>query len=92
MSKDRPRDSDQGLVEMIAAPHFRSAADLTFEPTGPNNTVWHNATVTRERREKLNGHKALVLWFTGLSGSGKSTIAHTVEEHLHQRGCRTYVF
>ena len=32
------------------------------------------------------------MWFTGLSGSGKSTIAHTVEERLHQMGCRTYVF
>jgi len=56
------------------------------------NTVWHNATVTRDRREKLNGHKGAVIWFTGLSGAGKSTIAHTLEETLHQMGCRTYVF
>lgn len=55
------------------------------------NIVWHHATVTRARREKGNDHKAAVLWFTGLSGAGKSTIAHTVEERLHQRGCRTYV-
>jgi len=54
--------------------------------------VWHQATVTRERREKLNGHKSFVLWFTGLSGSGKSTVAHAVEEQLHQKGCRTFVF
>ena len=54
--------------------------------------VWHQATVTRERREKLNGHKSFVLWFTGLSGSGKSTVAHAVEEHLHQMDCRTFVF
>jgi len=33
-----------------------------------------------------------VLWFTGLSGSGKSTVAHAVEEQLHQKGCRTFVF
>ena len=57
-----------------------------------SNTVWHNATVTRERREKLNGHRGAVVWFTGLSGSGKSTLAHTVEERLHQMGCRTFVF
>jgi adenylylsulfate kinase len=57
-----------------------------------NNTVLHEATVTRECREKLNGHRALVVWFTGLPGSGKSTIAHKVEESLHQMGCRTYVF
>ncbi len=56
------------------------------------NVVWHHATVTRERREALNGHRSFVLWFTGLSGSGKSTLAHAVEERLHQRGCRTFVF
>ncbi len=56
------------------------------------NVVWHEASVTRERREKLNGHKSFVLWFTGLSGSGKSTVAHAVEEQLHQAGCRTFVF
>ena len=56
------------------------------------NTVWHNASVTREFREKLNGHKSMVLWFTGLSGSGKSTLAHTVEDRLHKLGCRTFVF
>lgn len=56
-----------------------------------SNTVWHHATVTRQRREALNGHRAAVIWFTGLSGSGKSTLAHAVEEELHQRGCRTFV-
>lgn len=56
-----------------------------------NNVVWHHATVTRARRERLNGHKSCVLWFTGLSGAGKSTLAHAVEEELHQRGCRTFV-
>jgi adenylylsulfate kinase len=56
-----------------------------------SNTVWHHATVTRERRELQNGHRSVVLWFTGLSGSGKSTLAHAVEEELHTRGCRTMV-
>ncbi|MCG7877371.1 MAG: adenylyl-sulfate kinase [Candidatus Thiodiazotropha taylori] len=56
------------------------------------NIVWHEATVTRERREKMNRHRAKLLWFTGLSGSGKSTLAHALEEELHQRDCRTYVF
>lgn len=59
---------------------------------GPDNIVWHHATVTRERREELNGHKSGVIWFTGLSCSGKSTIAHATEEKLHQLGCRTFVF
>jgi adenylylsulfate kinase len=55
------------------------------------NTIYHNATVTRERRNQLNEHKSVVIWFTGLSGSGKSTLAHSVEEELHNLGCRTYV-
>ncbi|MEW8462471.1 MAG: adenylyl-sulfate kinase [Candidatus Thiodiazotropha endolucinida] len=57
-----------------------------------DNVFWHHATVTRERREKMNLHRAKLLWFTGLSGAGKSTLAHALEERLHQRGCRTYVF
>ena len=55
------------------------------------NTVWHHATVTRERRQTLNKHKSTILWFTGLSGAGKSSLAHAVEERLHQLACRTYV-
>lgn len=58
----------------------------------PGNTVWHHATVTTERRERLNGHRAVVVWFTGLSGAGKSTLAHAVEEALHMQGRRTFVF
>ena len=57
-----------------------------------NNITWHSALVTRERREKQNGHKSFILWFTGLPSSGKSTIAHAVEEELYKKGCRTFVF
>lgn len=57
-----------------------------------SNVVWHHATVTRSRRETLNGHRGVILWFTGLSGAGKSTIAHALEERLHMMGCRTFVF
>ena len=58
-----------------------------------SNTVWHHATVNRERREGNRNipHKSLLVWFTGLSGSGKSTIAHAVEEQLFQLGAKTYV-
>lgn len=55
------------------------------------NVVWHHATVTRQRREQLHAHRGVVLWFTGLSASGKSTLAHAVEEALHEKGCRTFV-
>ncbi len=56
-----------------------------------SNTVWHHASVTRDRRRKLNGHRSAAIWFTGLSGSGKSTLAHAVEERLYQMKCRTFV-
>lgn len=55
------------------------------------NTVWHNAIIKRQDREKLHGHKSVVLWFTGFSGSGKSTLAHAVEEHLYEKGISTFV-
>lgn len=58
--------------------------------TSPN-VVWHRSTVSRDDRAERNGHKSLVLWFTGLSASGKSTLAHAVEEHLHGVGCNTFV-
>jgi adenylylsulfate kinase len=61
-------------------------------PTKSSNVVWHNATVTRKRREAMNGHGSVILWFTGLSGAGKSSLAHAVEEELHQLNCRTFVF
>jgi adenylylsulfate kinase len=56
-----------------------------------SNVVWHHATVTRERRQQQNGHKSVILWFTGLSGAGKSSLAHAVEEQLYQLGSRTFV-
>lgn len=59
--------------------------------TKSSNTVWHHATVTRERRQQLNKHKSTILWFTGLSGAGKSSLAHALEEKLYQLGCSTYV-
>ena len=55
------------------------------------NLVYHHATVTRERRNQLSKHKSVVLWFTGLSGSGKSTMSHALEERLFNKGCRTFV-
>ncbi len=59
--------------------------------TVSENITWHTATVSRADREKLNSHKSAVLWFTGLSGAGKSSLAHAVEDRLFKLGCRTYV-
>ncbi len=53
--------------------------------------VWHNSAVSTAARERLNGHRGGVLWFTGLSGSGKSTIANRVDELLYARRCHTTV-
>ncbi|MEK8019366.1 MAG: adenylyl-sulfate kinase [Candidatus Parabeggiatoa sp.] len=60
-------------------------------PAKSSNTVWHHATVTRQRRAKLNHHQSILLWFTGLSGAGKSTLAHALEERLYQMGSHTFV-
>ena len=55
------------------------------------NIVWHQGNVTREDREKIDGHKGCTMWFTGLSGSGKSTIAVALEKALWDRGVRSYI-
>jgi adenylylsulfate kinase len=57
-----------------------------------NNVTWFNGYLSREDREKLHGHKGAVIWFTGLSASGKSTIARHLEKMLYNMGCSTYVF
>lgn len=55
------------------------------------NIVWHQASVSKQEREKATGNKSLVLWFTGLSGSGKSTVANVVSRKLFEAGKNTYV-
>jgi adenylylsulfate kinase len=54
------------------------------------NIIKHEFTISRKRRNEANKHPSFVLWFTGLSGSGKSTIANAVEEQLFARGMQTY--
>lgn len=56
-----------------------------------SDVVWHQASVSHDDHVKLNGHKPAVLWFTGLSGSGKSTVANAVDLMLHQLNAKTYV-
>ena len=55
------------------------------------NLTKHDFIVSRQRREKVNGHKGMLLWFTGLSGSGKSTIANNLDDKLNALGKRTYI-
>ncbi|GKX58962.1 adenylyl-sulfate kinase [Leminorella grimontii] len=56
-----------------------------------DNIVWHAHAVSRQDREGLNGHLGALVWLTGLSGSGKSTIAGALEQALHQLRVRTYL-
>lgn len=57
-----------------------------------NSNIYQQAlSITREDREHLNGHRGKVIWLTGLSGSGKSTIANALEEKLHSHGLHTYI-
>ncbi|MDB4325008.1 adenylyl-sulfate kinase [Flavobacteriaceae bacterium] len=55
------------------------------------HTVTQNYKITKAQRETLHGHKAYLLWFTGLSGSGKSTLANLVEMELYKKGLSTYI-
>ena len=56
-----------------------------------NNLFWQESNITRSHREKLIGQKGKVLWFTGLSGAGKTTIANLVEKKLNESGKLTYL-
>jgi len=55
------------------------------------NIVWHSGGVERDARVERNGHRGAVVWLTGLSGSGKSTIAVELERRLFDQGCQTYI-
>lgn len=52
---------------------------------------WHQQSISREDRERLNGHRGCVVWFTGLSGSGKSTVANLVDHKLHAMQVHTFL-
>ena len=55
------------------------------------NLTWHDVVIKRDDLEKMNNHKGATIWFTGLSGSGKSTVADFVARILHERGVRTAI-
>ena len=67
----------------------------TANPPGSTGTsaniVWHQTSVTRQQRTAQRGHRSAVLWLTGLSGSGKSTVANAVDTALQRRGLASYV-
>ena len=62
-----------------------------MKDTKSKNIYWHSGEISKEDRERQTGHKSVCIWFTGLSGSGKSTIAIKLEEKLFESGIKTYV-
>jgi len=60
--------------------------------TSEKNVIWFDGYVKREERNKKYGHKSGVVWLTGLSASGKSTIAHHLEKKLFEEGIKVYTF
>lgn len=68
-----------------------AAGMIKFALRRARNVHVHKLDIDKSARQSLNGHKSKVLWFTGLSGSGKSTIANALELELHSRGIRTYI-
>ena len=68
-----------------------AAGLIQFSLRRSKNIFEQNLSINKNLRHKLNNHKSKVLWLTGLSGSGKSTIANELEKKLYERGIRTYV-
>ncbi len=60
-------------------------------PLKSKNIVWSEYKIAKEDRARRNGHKSAVIWLTGLSGSGKSTIANALDCALYEAGCQSYV-
>lgn len=68
-----------------------SGAGLIKDKAESRNVVWHESKVSKADRVAIKGHKPCILWFTGLSGAGKSTIAGAVEGYLNKYGIHTYL-
>src|SRR3546814_4252350 len=69
-------------------PQQTSRATMTEQKA--TNVTWHEGEVTRADRNQLLGQKGATIWFTGLSGSGKSTVAVALEKVLHAQGRLAY--
>ena len=78
----------RGAAQYVT-PVGQEQEEETFTRKVSPGAVWRALNIPREERETETGHRAAVLWLTGLSGSGKSTIAGALERRLFERGCRT---
>jgi bifunctional enzyme CysN/CysC len=84
-----PRTNTTVAAGMIRGEPHTAREIATEEPPRSPNVVWQDWNVSRSERETANGHRAAVVWFTGLSGAGKSTIARALERRLFESGHRT---
>ncbi len=79
----------RGVAEDVAPFGDESEPQTRAEQDTSPNVTWEGLSIPREEREEQNDHKAAVVWLTGLSGAGKSTIAKAVEERLFEAGVQT---
>jgi bifunctional enzyme CysN/CysC len=88
-------NNDQSIGKLILIDPMLNqtvgAAMINHSMRRASNIHKHDLAITRELRESLNGNKAKLLWFTGISGSGKSTIANELEKKLFSKGIRTFI-
>jgi bifunctional enzyme CysN/CysC len=66
-------------------------AGMILKKSVSRNVIWHKTKISKQDRVKIKGHKPCIIWLTGLSGSGKSTIANVLEEKLVRMGLHTYL-
>ncbi|UCG35517.1 MAG: adenylyl-sulfate kinase [Candidatus Omnitrophota bacterium] len=78
-------------VAHILSEYYREKAVVPGKLVRARNIVWHDTRIRKKDREVANGHRATVIWFTGLPSSGKSTIAVELQSILFKRGCNVYI-
>lgn len=87
--------NDQSLGKLIlidpVSNHTVGAGMINHSMRRSTNIHKHDLAINRSLRENLNGNKSKLIWFTGISGSGKSTIANQLEKDLFSKGIRTYI-
>ncbi|KAK3906821.1 Adenylylsulfate kinase-domain-containing protein, partial [Staphylotrichum tortipilum] len=90
MAKVYPRKSSRGIPQAIDAKSSSAARRTQWQPESQRrNITWH-PTLTRHERNQLRGQRGFTVWFTGLSASGKSTVATALEQHLLHIGLSAY--
>jgi len=89
----QPADATRASAQVTEANTSTANPSETTEAveTKATNVTWHDHRVTKGERARRKGQKPVILWFTGLSGSGKSTIANATEAKLAEMGYHTYL-